>query len=120
MHSSEDIRLTPDDEQLIEIFRRHYSPPARTAAQRLAMRDALQERLQRPWLPIWSSLAAAACVAALALWVVLPAGWTSAPETGSAASGEVLAAYALDGDAVGDVDDLLPHAYATIEDIFDL
>jgi len=120
MRTPDDTALTRDEQEMLERFRRYYAPPQRTASQRLAMRNALHARLHRQWLPTWPSLAAAACVAALALWFVLPARWTSAPQASSAASGEVLAAYALEGDANGDVDDILPQDYATIEYIFDL
>jgi hypothetical protein len=120
MRTPDDTALTPEERAVIERFRCHYAPPPPTASQRAAMRNALHARLHRQWLPSWPSLAAAACVAALTLWFVLPERRSSPPETASVASGNVLAAYALEGDANGDVDDLLPQDYATIEYIFDL
>ena len=120
MRTADDTTLTPEEQESIERFRRDYAPPQRTASQRLAMRNALHARLHRQWMPNWAPLAAAACAAALAVWFVLPERWASAPESASATRGDVLATYALEGDASGDLDDVLPQDYVTIEYIFDL
>lgn len=112
--------LTPEDEVLIEHFRRQYAPPQRTAAQRATMRNALEARLHRSWVPTWLSIAAATCAAGLALWLAMPDRWSSAPKPAAALSGEVLAAYALEGDTPSEIDDLLPPDYAAIESALDL
>lgn len=112
--------LTPGDEALIEQFRRHYAPPRRTATERLTMRNALEARLHRPRVPSWLSIATATCAAALALWLVLPERSASTPKTAAAMSGDVLAAYALDGDTASEIDDLLPPDYAAMQSILEL
>ena len=119
MYTPDDSPLTEADRELIERFRHDYAPPPRAPGHRLALHDALQARLQRRWIPTWTPIAAAACAAALALWFVLPERWTNPPPTTSAA-GDVLAAYALESDVAGELDDLLPQDYARIEDIFEL
>ena len=119
MDTSDDRALTPEDRALIEHFQHNYAPPPRTAAQRLAMHDALHARLQRRWLPSWPLAATACAAAALALWLVLPQRPAGPPAMASGA-GEVLVAYALDVDATGELDEMLPQDYAAVEDIFDL
>jgi hypothetical protein len=118
MRSPDDTTLTPEDRDLIERFRRTYAPPPPTHAERLAMQRTLRARLARRWVPAWPSLAAVACAAACALWFLLPDRSVTSPP--SSAAGEVLAAYALEGDTSGDLEDVLPHEYAKIEYIFDL
>jgi hypothetical protein len=111
--------MPPDDERLIEQFRRHYAPPPRTAAQRVMLRESLEARLHRSAVPHWLAMAAATCAAAVALWLVVPRPATVRDAT-PAMSGDVLAAYALDEDSAGNIDDLLPPDYAAIQSILDL
>jgi len=112
--------LTPEDEDVIEQFRRHYAPPPRTAAQRAMMRNALAARLHRSWVPTWLSIAAATCAAGLALWLAMPDRSHSVPKPPAALSGDLLVAYALDGDTASEIDDLLPPDYTAIESALDL
>jgi hypothetical protein len=84
------------------------------------MHAALQSRLRRRALPAWAPVLAA-CAAAAVLWFVVSDRFTPAPpRPASLASGDVLAAYALDSDPDGDANDLLPQDYTSIEYIFDL
>ena len=63
-----------DNSQLLERIRRHYTPRDLTDAESAAFRRRLNQRLSRPrpqraWVP---SLAGAALVLALGLWVLGP------------------------------------------------
>lgn len=112
--------LTPEDEALIERFRRHFAPPQRTAAQRVMLRNAIEAQLHRPRLPTWVSIATATCAAAVALWLVLPQRSGILPKPAPTTSGDVLAAYALEGDSPSEIDDLLPPDYAAMQSILEL
>lgn len=114
-------RLPPEDEALIEQFRQHYAPPPLTTARRVMMRHTLAARLRRPAIPVptWLLTAAVAGAGVLAVWLTVPER-TPSPPAAVAISGDVLAAYAFEGDGSDEIDDLLPPDYSAIDSMLEI
>jgi len=118
----EESDLPPDEHHFVAKLREQYAPQPRTAAQRAGFTDAIAHRVRRRHLPIWQPMAAAACAAVFALWLVYSGRFSpnGGPQLAPAEPGEAILALALENDDVARADDILPTDYATLADVFDL
>ena len=121
----DEVRLTPEEQRLVETLRTELDPGPRSPGQRSAFVRALEERLIRGERSSWQPLvlAASAVMAAVALWLALPVDRPGEPDTrlASARRPSLLAYAYYETDYLDDASDAyLSAEYEAIAAAFDV
>ena len=121
MSKRERDELAPEERDLVQSMREHYAPAPRGASRRTAFRQAVEQRMHRPRIPIGPPALAAAGAAALAIWLAVPEGTPPGGLLGRSNSRHAFSALAFDHDAVTRTDhDILPSAFVILADVLEL
>jgi hypothetical protein len=117
---NDELNLNPEDRRFIDVLRQAYAPSALTPARRGALRQRVEERLERRWRPwVFVPVLGSAVAVAVAAWLALvpPGPPPSTEETASFAWEETLFLASDPFEVESDVD-FVPDDYEAIAAYF--